>query len=95
MKTLNKHMLKFGYEHRRYYDNVTNGANAYALATGRTVKRGAYDSGWNDEDFVDSFAGFLQGYISHSAASGCTRTAPTTSTTMPPMSRTTSASLRS
>ncbi len=72
VKTLNRHMLKFGYEHRRYYDNVTKGANAYALATGRTVKRGAFDSGWNDEDYVDSFAGFLQGYISHSAASGYT-----------------------
>lgn len=70
VKTLNKHMLKFGYEHRRYYDNVTNGASAYALATGRTVKQGAFDSGWNDEDYVDSYAGFLQGYISHSAASG-------------------------
>ncbi len=72
VKTLNKHMIKFGYEHRRYYDNVTNSANAYALATGRTVKRGAFDSGWNDEDYVDGFAGFLQGYISHSAASGYT-----------------------
>jgi Carboxypeptidase regulatory-like domain len=72
VKTLNKHMIKMGYEHRRYYDNVTNGAYAYELATGRTVKRGAFDSGWNDEDYVDSFAGFLQGYISHSAASGYT-----------------------
>ncbi len=70
VKTLNKHMLRFGYEHRRYYDNFTNGSNAYMLTTGRTVKRGAYDSGWNDEDFVDSFAGFLQGYISHQGAFG-------------------------
>lgn len=70
VKTLNKHMLRFGYEHRRYYDNFTNGSSAYMLTTGRTVKRGAFDSGWNDEDFVDSFAGFLQGYISHQGAFG-------------------------
>jgi hypothetical protein len=70
VKTFAKHMLKFGYEHRRYYDNFTNGSNAYMLTTGRTVKRGAYDSGWNDEDYVNGFAGFLQGYISHQGAFG-------------------------
>jgi hypothetical protein len=70
VKTLNKHMLRFGYEHRRYYDNFTNGASGYMLTTGRTVKRGAFDSGWNDEDFVNSFGGFLQGYVSHQGVSG-------------------------
>lgn len=70
VKILDKHMLRFGYEHRRYYDNFTNGSNAYMLTTGRTVKQGAYDSGWNDEDFADGFGGFLTGYISHQGAFG-------------------------
>ena len=69
-KTLRKHMLRMGYEGRRYYDNFTTGSNGYMLTTGRTVKRGAFDSGWNDEDYVDGFGGFLQGYISHQGASG-------------------------
>ncbi len=70
VKILSKHMLRFGYEHRRYYDNFTNGSNAYMLTTGRTVKQGAYDSGWNDEDYADGFGGFLTGYISHQGAFG-------------------------
>lgn len=40
------------------------------LTTGRTVKQGAYDSGWNDEDYADGFGGFLTGYISHQGAFG-------------------------
>jgi hypothetical protein len=70
VKIMNRHMLKFGYDHRRFYDNFANGASGYMLTTGRTVKRGAFDSGWNDEDYVLSFAGFLQGYISHYGVSG-------------------------
>ena len=70
VKILSKHMLRFGYENRHYFDNFTNGSNAYMLTTGRTVKQGAYDSGWNDEDYADGFGGFLTGYISHQGAFG-------------------------
>ncbi len=42
-KLWNKHTFKFGYEHRRYYSNVTNGGS-FGLATERRVTSQYYDN---------------------------------------------------
>lgn len=63
IKILNRHTVKFGYEHRRYYDNFgTTGGSDTKFIYAPTA-RFAEDRGWDDEAMASSIATFLLGTV--------------------------------
>jgi hypothetical protein len=77
-KILNHHTLKFGYEHRRYYDNYSSGANSDWKLVGAPVNQYARDEGWSNQAFVNSTANILLGILSYAPTSGQTSRATNT-----------------
>jgi hypothetical protein len=69
-KILNNHTLKFGYEHRRYYDNYQSGASTDWKLVGTPVNQFARDEGWSNQAFVNDTANILLGLISYAPSSG-------------------------
>ena len=69
-KILNHHTLKFGYEHRRYYDNYSSAAGSDWKLVGAPVNQYARDEGWSDQAFVNDTANILIGLISYAPSSG-------------------------
>lgn len=72
VKILTKHTLKFGYEHRRYYDNYFNTGGGQFVFQQNHVNRLAIDNSWNSSDYVRSPASFLLGYFSWGGVTGNT-----------------------
>jgi hypothetical protein len=72
VKILTKHTLKFGYEHRRYYDNYFNTGGGQFVFQQNHVNRLAIDNAWNASDNVRSPASFLLGYFSWGGVTGNT-----------------------
>jgi hypothetical protein len=77
-KILNHHTLKFGYEHRRYYDNYQGGASSDWKLVGAPVNQYARDEGWSNQAFVNSTANILLGILSYAPTSGRTSRATNT-----------------
>lgn len=69
-KVLAKHTLKFGYEHRRYYDNFLSSGGAWMIADGDTTNQVAADNPWTPQSFANGFGSFLLGQADHVSASG-------------------------
>jgi len=55
-KILNRHTLKFGYEHRRYYDNYFTSTQGDVTFEQNPVARYAEDNDWNSQAFANSLA---------------------------------------
>ncbi len=67
-KVLTRHTLKFGYEHRRYYDNFINdgkswSAGGYWLINGNPVAQFVADGPYDAQHFANAFAPFLMGIM--------------------------------
>ena len=60
-KLLNKHTVKFGYEHRRYYDNYGSGFDGNFWFQQNPVARYAEDNDWNSLAFANSIGAYLVG----------------------------------
>lgn len=71
-KVLNRHTLKFGYEHRRYYDNFYNSASSEFRFQSNPVNHFAVDNSWNDQGFANGLGPFLLGINDRALASGAT-----------------------
>ncbi len=74
-KILQRHTLKFGYEHRRYYDNFLASGSAWMIADGDSVNRVAVDNPWEPQSFANDFGAFLMGQADHVQANGYTTSA--------------------
>jgi hypothetical protein len=64
VKVLNRHTLKFGYEHRRYYDNfekIGAGNDSHFVFQQNPVYRLAGDHGWTDENAANVMGAYLLG----------------------------------
>ncbi|MBA3439985.1 MAG: TonB-dependent receptor [Pyrinomonadaceae bacterium] len=61
VKILNRHSLKFGYEHRRYYDNYFNSGGGEFVFQQNPVGRFAKDDSWNNQDATNVLGAFLLG----------------------------------
>jgi outer membrane receptor protein involved in Fe transport len=60
-KLFTRHTLKFGYEHRRYYDNFSDPADGWMAFLANPVNRYNVDAGWNDQAGHHSLGAFLLG----------------------------------
>lgn len=63
IKVLNRHTIKFGYEHRRYYDNYSSTGFSDTKFIYAPTARFAEDRGWDDESQASSIATFLLGTV--------------------------------
>jgi outer membrane receptor protein involved in Fe transport len=70
VKILTKHTVKFGYEHRRYYDNFINGSNGQFVFLGTGLNRLVGDKSWSNMDQANGPASFLFGYNSLATVAG-------------------------
>ena len=61
VKILNRHTVKFGYEHRRYYDNYLTSGGGEFLFQHNPVQRYSTDNSWNDQDNANVLGAFLLG----------------------------------
>jgi len=62
VKILGKHTAKFGYEHRRYYDNFRQGTVGGFYFIASSVNRIVGDRSWQSFDQSNGPAAFLYGY---------------------------------
>ena len=62
IKILGKHTAKFGYEHRRYYDNFRQGTVGAFYFIASSVNRIVGDRSWQSYDQANGPATFLYGY---------------------------------
>jgi hypothetical protein len=60
-KVLARHTVKFGYEHRRYYDNFSQGPIGYNYFQQNPISRYAEDNDWNNQAFTNSLASAMIG----------------------------------
>lgn len=61
-KILTRHTLKFGYEHRRYYDNFADSGSGQVVMIGSSTNRTVGDTSWSNQDQANGVASFLYGY---------------------------------
>ncbi|MDQ3253560.1 MAG: TonB-dependent receptor, partial [Acidobacteriota bacterium] len=61
VKILSRHTVKFGYEHRRYYDNYLNSGGGNFVFQHNPVQRYSTDNSWNDQDAANVLGAFLLG----------------------------------
>ncbi len=78
VKILNRHTVKFGYEHRRYYDNFYNSASSEFRFQSNPTNHFAVDNSWNDQGFANGLGPFLLGINDRALASGATTRAMNT-----------------
>jgi Carboxypeptidase regulatory-like domain/TonB-dependent Receptor Plug Domain len=71
-KIMNRHTIKFGYEHHRYYDNFLNSARGDYVFQHNPVSRFNRDESWNDQDNANVLAAFLLGLNDKADFSGPT-----------------------
>jgi hypothetical protein len=72
-KIVTKHTLRYGYEHRRYYDNYFTGGDAQFWFQENPVARLATDSGWGkDQSSANVMAAFLMGLNDRADTVGAT-----------------------
>ncbi|HZN10684.1 MAG TPA: TonB-dependent receptor [Blastocatellia bacterium] len=62
VKILGRHTAKFGYEHRRYYDNFRQGTVGSFYFIASSVNRIVGDRSWQSFDQANGTAAFLYGY---------------------------------
>lgn len=61
IKILDRHTVKFGYEHRRYYDNFSATGEKIFSFQQNPVYRYSIDEGWTDQAFANVMGSFLLG----------------------------------
>ncbi len=75
-KILSRHTLKFGYEHRRWYDNQyksAGGADAFAFYTlGNSHTESIDTNEWTNQGQANAWGAFLMGYSGWSVLGGYT-----------------------
>ena len=78
VKILNRHTVKFGYEHRRYYDNFYSAASSEFRFQSNPSNHFAVDNSWNDQGFANGLGPTLLGINDRALASGATTRAMNT-----------------
>ena len=75
-KILSRHTLKFGYEHRRWYDNQyksAGGADAFSFYTlGNATTQSIDTNEWTEQGQANAWGAFLMGYSGWSVLTGYT-----------------------
>ncbi|MEJ7616314.1 MAG: hypothetical protein WKF30_04930, partial [Pyrinomonadaceae bacterium] len=60
-KVFARHTVKFGYEHRRYYDNFSDSGSGQVVFIGSSTNRIVGDTSWSNQDQANGIASFLFG----------------------------------
>jgi hypothetical protein len=71
-KIVSRHNLKYGYEHRRFYDNRNNGGSGNFVFQQNPVARFARDDSWNPQDNANVYGAVMLGLFDKRELLGAT-----------------------